>query len=219
MTSKSDGREAAQRIKNSFKITNGLFKTDKNKSFWGRTWEFTSRFTWEGLQNFGGYVYSQGRNLGGKVDRVDFFAGATYATKENSDDHMGITLGNYINMDITDEITGGFKDYALNDPMFMHEYGHTIDSKIFGISYLFAIGIPSAKSIKNSEFITEWDGEEAYNPHKLTTHKVFWTEMRANRKAASYFEKHYGVKWEGDDFKHYPLRTPNFSPPPVIWFK
>jgi hypothetical protein len=35
----------------------------------------------------------------------------------------------------------------------MHEYGHTFDSKLFGLSYLFGVGIPSifggAKQVPN----------------------------------------------------------------------
>ena len=102
----------------------------------------------------------------------------------------------------------------------MHKYGHYIDSKSFGISYLFAVGIPSAKSAKNSELITEWDGEEVFNIDDLTTHKIFWTEMRANRKAANYFEKHYGVTDWDFNFPQYPTRTPYFLPKyPKIWFR
>lgn len=28
-----------------------------------------------------------------------------------------------------------------------------------------------------------------------STHDRYWTEMRANRHAANYFEKYYGVDW------------------------
>ena len=34
----------------------------------------------------------------------------------------------------------------MRNPLYMHEYGHTIDSRILGLSYLFAIGIPSLNS-------------------------------------------------------------------------
>ena len=33
----------------------------------------------------------------------------------------------------------------------MHEYGHYIDSQHLGLSYLTQIGIPSARSAKNSK--------------------------------------------------------------------
>ena len=53
----------------------------------------------------------------------------------------------------------------------MHEYGHISDSRIFGLGYLFGIGIPSAAGAE-------------------------WTERRANRHAARYFERApFGVDW------------------------
>lgn len=72
--------------------------------------------------------------------------------------------------------------------MFMHEYGHTFDSRLFGLSYLFAIGIPSIFSAGNSSQIS---GEIS----GVHTHDRYWTEMRANNRAKKYFGKHYGVDW------------------------
>jgi hypothetical protein len=102
-------------------------------------------------------------------------------------------------MNIRDEIVGDFDDYVLSNPMYMHEYGHTVDSRLFGISYLFAIGIPSAISAGGSEMISE------NNPNNLYTHDVYWTEIRANKRAAKYFRKYYGVNWTYSD---YPLTNP-----------
>ena len=73
----------------------------------------------------------------------------------------------------------------MSDPLFMHEYGHTFDSRIFGPSYLFAIGIPSAFSAGISEYIA----------NGLYTHDVYWTERRANKHAKRYFGKYYGIDW------------------------
>jgi hypothetical protein len=74
----------------------------------------------------------------------------------------------------------------------MHEYGHTIDSRIFGISYLFAIGLPSL-------------GSAIFDK---ANHSFFYTEKRANRLAARYFSKNYGINWNylgNSIFSHYPL--------------
>jgi hypothetical protein len=68
----------------------------------------------------------------------------------------------------------------MENNKFMHKYGHTIDSRLFGLSYLFAIGLPSAISAGKH------DG----------THSSYWTETRANRRAARYFGKYYGVNWD-----------------------
>jgi RHS repeat-associated protein len=201
------GGGAKNMVNNLFKINNGLFATDKNKNFFGRVWQFTARFNWEALQTIVGNLYTQGRNIGGRVDRVDYFGGATFATKENSNKWDGVTLGNYININIPDEITGNFKDRVLSDPLYMHEFGHTFDSQLFGPSYLFAVGIPSLISASKSELIKKWNGEEVNNPLWLYTHDVFWTETRANKRAAQYFKKYYGMDWE-TLFPDYPLNNP-----------
>ena len=181
-----DGKNA---IRNSWRINNGLFVTDPNKNFFGRTGEFTSRFTWEALQTVVGYSYTQGRNFGGNVDRVDYLGGATFATRENTDKREGVSLGNYININISDEITGSFKDRVTTDPLFMHEFGHYLQSHRWGLAYLFGVGIPSLISAKNS---TQVDGE----PIGVSTHDFYWTEMKANNRAARYFRKYYGVDWD-----------------------
>lgn len=142
----------------------------------------------EGLQTWTGYNYTQIRNTAGKVDRVDYLGGATFATNEKAGYRDGISLGNYININISDKIIGDFGQRVLSDPLFMHEYGHTFDSQIFGPSYLFAVGIPSVISASHSSQVP---GEQV----GVTTHDFFWTEMRANRHAESYFNKHYGVDW------------------------
>jgi hypothetical protein len=75
----------------------------------------------------------------------------------------------------------------------MHEYGHTIDSRAFGLSYLFAVGIPSIFSADDSSPVSG----QAYS-----THDIYWTEMRANKRASKYFKKHYEINW---DYPDYPL--------------
>jgi hypothetical protein len=181
------------RFNNSLKILGGLFRTDENRDFWENAGMLVSRWTWEGIQTLGGYGYSSARNAFGNVDRVDYLGGATFVTNENTGEEWGVTLGNFINTNIEKEITEDFTDYVITHPMYMHEYGHTIDSRIFGLSYLFAIGIPSLISANNSESL-----EKA----PYTTHRGYWTEIRANSWAAKYFEKYYGLNW---GFSKYPL--------------
>ena len=97
-------------------------------------------------------------------------------------------------MNIRGEINTDFDTYATTiDPMYMHEYGHTIDSRAFGLSYLFAIGIPSG--------ISAWKDKI----RGTDNHHDFWTEKRANRRAAKYFKNHYGVNWREPLFNDYPL--------------
>lgn len=74
------------------------------------------------------------------------------------------------------------------EPMYMHEYGHTIDSRNFGITYLLAIGLPSVISAAGT-------GD----------HSIFWTELLANRNAEWYFSRQYNVKWNSWGKPQYPL--------------
>lgn len=46
----------------------------------------------------------------------------------------GVSLGKYIILNETE---------SNNEKMMKHEYGHTIQNFILGISYLFVVGIPS----------------------------------------------------------------------------
>jgi hypothetical protein len=137
-----------------------------------------------------GKTYTHVRNLSGKVDRVDYFGGATFATNENSDKQNGISLGSYVNINFKGEVDDrdGFEQFVLKTDLYRHEYGHTFDSHIFGLSYLLAIGVPSIISASSSSQI---NGE----PRGVTTHKFRWYEMGANKHAARYFKKYYGVDW------------------------
>ena len=183
-----DWARGRQLVANAWKITEGLFVTDPNKDFLGQSGEFFSRFSWELVQTSAGYFYTQGRNAIGNVDRVDYLGGATFATRENAGYRDGVTMGNFININIGDAITGDFRDRVISDPLFMHEHGHTRDSRIFGPIYLIAIGIPSISSAYKNQTITA---------PPFNTHRGFWTEKRANRHAKRYFGKYYGVDWNG----------------------
>jgi hypothetical protein len=191
---KGDTSWGKKRFKNRMKMIGGLFQ--------GNFGEILSHWTWENIQTNVGLGWSLNRNTFGKVDRVDYFDGATFVTNENSTNGPAVSLGNYINADIQGEITGDFDNYVLSNPMYMHEYGHMIDSRTFGWSYLFAVGIPSLISADNSKRIS------GNNPNNLSTHDVYWTELRANRRAARYFRRHYGVNWSGILFDGYPLANP-----------
>jgi hypothetical protein len=173
---------------NAGEIFLGNFHLDENRSLLGGAWQGISRHTWEFPQTGLGHTWTQLRNTFGGVDRVDYFGGATFATRENQDGRSGMSLGNFVNVSIWDEINGNFEDRVISDPLYMHEYGHTFDSQIFGISYLLAIGAPSIISAAGASQV---DGE----PFGVTTHDFRWYEMRANRHASRYFSKHYGVDW------------------------
>ena len=172
---------------NGAKILLGKFYFDENMGH-GFSQALT-RFTTESLQTWTGYNYTQFRNSSNYVDRVDYLGGATFATMEYSTHHRGVTIGNYINMSIIEEISVPFNDWCLyHDQLYLHEYGHTIQSQLTGFAYLFAIGLPSLISCMNSTTIV---GDN----YDASTHDYFYTETWANRIASRYFSRYYGYEW------------------------
>ena len=187
----------------------GLFYLDEN-DFWEGVKQGYLRHTLEFLQTGLGYDYTQFRNFFDPVDRVDYLGGATFVTKENSKNEQGVTIGNYANMDIFGQIgTVSFDEYVKNKPLYMHEYGHTIDSRRYGLAYLFYVGGPSLMSAALSTSSSETSPTTGLS-FKRYTHDVFRTETSANRNASTYFSEHYGVSWStryrnGTIEDYYPL--------------
>ena len=179
------------------KIFAGQYYIDENAGFWQGVSQGYSRFTKEASQTNLGYLLSEGRNMLGFADRVDYLGGATFITNEefSKPNCQGITLGSYINIDTTGTVgSGSFDNYVTHDPLYMHEYGHTIDSRIYGSNYIREIGIASlisARFSKKYDYITKKGGTIT-----RWTHDTFWTEIRANVNAKNYFKKHYQVDWD-----------------------
>lgn len=73
----------------------------------------------------------------------------------------------------------------------MHEFGHYLDSRVWGPLFSFAVGIPSAISAGSSDNLST---------APYSTHHYYWTEKRANRKATDYFGKYHNVDWFNDTF-------------------
>ena len=159
-------------------LTQGLFLTDNNRSPWGRVWQLFSRYTWELPQTLVGWLYSVGRALAGQVDRVDTLGGITFATKLGCGYSMGVSLGTFVDLWAGPWMLGEGEVYILGNPICMHEFGHTADSRLFGWFYLPVIGLSSLLSAMGKG-----------------NHNVFWTEIRANRHARRYFSKYYSVAW------------------------
>ncbi|MBN2610729.1 MAG: RHS repeat-associated core domain-containing protein [Bacteroidales bacterium] len=174
-------RRGWQDVKNSVDITFGLFKTDDSKNFGGQAWELISRFTWQLPQTIVGFAFSHGINNFGDVLDVNYFRGTTVF--ETTIEGGAYTIGSYI--------TGpmGFNP-VFSDHLFVHEYGHYIQSKRWGIFYLPLIAIPSLES----EFFAS--GEK---------HRYRWFEAQASRHAVNYFDKHFGTELE-----NYVANSPNF---------
>ncbi|MFQ3576990.1 MAG: RHS repeat-associated core domain-containing protein [Cytophagales bacterium] len=194
-----DPTSQSSKTHKSWRITEGLIKTDASRSWDKRAGQLLTRFTWEAPQTLLGNIYSHSRVLVNKADRVDHYGGVTFVTNENSASRSGVSIGNYINMNIWDEVGDNFEERVTSDPLYMHEYGHTFDSQIFGPTYLYVIGIPSLTSAATSRPMN--------NQPNNTHHDFRWYEMRANRHAARYFRnKGRGVDWESDHEELFPTR-------------
>lgn len=164
-------------------ITRGLFLTDRNRSAWGRVWQLASRFIWELPQTIVGWLYSLGRALAGRIDRVDSLGGITFATKSGCNYGMGVSLGTFVHLWADPWMHGSGESFIIGNQLCMHEFGHTADSQRFGWLYLPVIGLPSLMSALGK-------GD----------HSVFWTEIRANRHAKRYFSKHYAIAWNDNGY-------------------
>lgn len=122
-------------VSKGFAIDMGLWKTDQNKNFWGRSWELLSRFTWQSVQTSLGYVSASGANLFGAVKSVDYYGGAT-VTETCSENWGAFALGNFI-------IGNRGIKASPNNSLFQHEYGHYLQSQSSGPFYLQRYAIPS----------------------------------------------------------------------------
>lgn len=183
-------------IKNDFKITWGLTK--------GSATQLLSRFTWELPQTAIGYLYSDARNTLGHVDHVRYFDGATYVIRDSHKTEEGVTIGNYINISSPDGVpldkNGHFS--PMENPLYMHEYGHYIQSQEYGWGYLFSVGIPSLVSagITNKGKRVTITELNINKPITISKHRTRWYERKANKKARDYFVNKYGVEWPYEEF-------------------
>ena len=167
---------------NNIKLVWGLFK--------GNFGQLISRFSWELPQTVVGLVYSTARISIARVDKVRYFDGATFVIRKTNNRENGVTIGSYININYP-EIpyeNGRFAPYKI--PLYMHEYGHYLQSQNYGWGYLFSVGIPSVWS--------------AYQNRKNQTdkHRFKWFEKNANKKAKEYFENKYNIDWNSSYYNY-----------------
>lgn len=159
------------------KITLGLLYLDEN-SFPRAVLQGFLRHLWEMPQTFVGQTTSHIKNAASNVTKVEYYGGVTFVINEQQRYQDGLSLGNYVNVNLWDSIFEDFDTHIKHDPLLLHEYGHTIDSNIFGWLFLFIIGIPSIHSAMGKG-----------------NHQAFWTEKRANRKIKRYAKKYNDIAW------------------------
>jgi len=115
-----------------------------------------------------GNLFGHGLNLNGRINHVQYFDGATVID-------AGIENGAFA---VGNNIFGprGFRP-DFRDHLFVHEYGHYLQSQVWGPLYIPLVGIPSVQSA-------------AFWPEK---HENRWFEAEASRKANTYFDDRYGA--------------------------
>lgn len=106
---------------------------------------------------------------GDHVSEMDGMLALSGATKDLS----AVTIGHY---------SLGPKGYVADwrDNLFVHEYGHYIQSQRFGPSFLLAIGMQSLLSTVGTSHSSGID------------HKERWFEVDASYLGAKHFDKKYG---------------------------
>ena len=165
-------------IKLAIRIFLGLFYIDESSPLRAIVQGFL-RHSWEIPQTFAGQAASHIRNASSNVARVDYYGGATFVINDRQQYQEGLNLGNYINVSLWYTVNKDFYTYVKTNPLLLHEYGHTIDSNIFGWLYLLVIGVPSVHSAMGKG-----------------NHQQYWTEKRANRKVKKYAQKYHNIAWD-----------------------
>ena len=140
-----------------------------------------TRFVWELPQLWTGYLFAQWRNIVGRVERVDTLEGVTFVTGRHwvPRAYAGVSLGCFANMWVSGGIGDDFEQYAQHSPfnIFRHEYGHTVDSQLWGWLYLPVVGLPSLVS-----------QALGLSPKAHHRHDDFWSERRADRFGKRFFQ-------------------------------
>jgi hypothetical protein len=124
------------------------------------------------------------RNASGNVTNVELGWNYVLVNDENSSEWQGMTLGSYING------WGIDSDYK-HDPIFVHEFGHTIQSKLIGPYYMTKVGVPSGLS-----------GYLAYYTNSGHDHNTTWFEINANQNGQLFYTPDYAIG--GSSSEEYP---------------
>ncbi|MFM2375789.1 MAG: hypothetical protein RLZZ165_886 [Bacteroidota bacterium] len=151
------------------------------------------RFTWEGIQTLLGGAAATYALLAMHVESVEITDGVVVVKCWEKNRCWGaIAFGTVI---LGDERISA----RLNDPLFMHEFGHVLQSRISGPLYLFKYGIPSMMSV-----------------HGNGVHMQHPVEQDANQHAYNHFKSQVGfASWP---MQTYPL-PPHGGTLPVRWWE
>lgn len=157
-TFRSAVSEGWQSVKNTAQIWSSLGRGDFG--------QIASKFTWELPQQLAGVTTGVVNNWFGNVRSVSHSEGSTLVETQSSG-WGGFTLGSVIHAQRGTEA-------SASDNLFVHEYGHYLQSRRVGPLYLPVVGAPSLVS----SVVNDYQG-----------HKQFWTERWADRLSERHFSQ------------------------------
>lgn len=148
---------------NAVRIDMGMFK--------GSLGQVLNKWTWGAANSFVGNTIAHALNVAGQVDGVTHMAGML-ALSGTTQGEAAFTIGHY---------SFGPLGYQADwrDHLFVHEYGHYIQSQQLGGAYFQIVAIPSL--ISASGMFGEGN------------HKYRWYEVNASKLGAEYFDEKYGT--------------------------
>ena len=175
-------------IKHGFNTSEYSWKKTKNAAkidwgmFQGNVMQIIEKWTYGFYNSYIGNIVAHTSNWLGFVDDVTHFDGAL-ALSGVTNNGKAFTIGPYIFG--PDNFRADWHDH-----LFVHEYGHYIQSQYLGSLYVPIVGLPSLMS-----------GLKIGGNH----HKFRWFEVSANKLSASFFDKKYGSGASG-----YTKGNPNY---------
>ena len=154
------------RTVNAWRIDMGMFR--------GEFGQILNKWTFSLPVSLIGNTFAHGYNLAGSIDNVTYMDGMLALSGPTGGDNSAFTLGHY---------SFGPKGYQATwkDHLFVHEYGHYMQTQLMGIFYIPVVAIPSLISA-------------SLYPN---SHKDRWFEVDASRRGADYFDKYYGKGAKG----------------------
>lgn len=140
----------------------------------------STRYVWELPQTAIGYLIAQWRVASGRVKHIETLDGVTFVAGRHREPHTtaGMSLGCFVQMWLPRRAGENCELWAWHggNEMVRHEYGHTVDSQLWGWLYLPVIGLPSLVSQALD-----------LNPKASHRHDDFWVERRADRLGKRFF--------------------------------
>lgn len=145
--------------------------------FRGHPLRVCSRFSWELLQTLAGLTFVSWFLLRYRIGEVRERDGVVALSTPKSTRSWGaVSLGTVVAGDA--RLSG-----KMNNPLYMHEFGHVLQSRASGPLYLFKFGLPSIRSATTSG-----------------SHYLHPVEQDANLRAKQYFSSQEGyTDWPQED--------------------